>query len=33
MNKWLIHVKKVQKENPKLSLSQVLKKAKISYKK
>jgi hypothetical protein len=32
-NKWLIHVKKVRKANPKLSFSEVLKKAKKSYKK
>ena len=30
---WLIHVKKIKKENPKLSLKEVLKKAKLSYKK
>lgn len=32
-NKWLLHVKEVKKEYPKLSLKEVLKKAKASYKK
>jgi len=32
-NKWIEHVKKVKKENPKLALKDVLKKAKGSYKK
>ena len=32
-NKWLEHVKKIKKENPKLMLKEVLKKAKGSYKK
>lgn len=30
-NPWLIHLKKVKKENPKLSLGQVMKIAKKSY--
>jgi hypothetical protein len=30
-NKWIEHVKKVKKENPKLCLKDVLKKAKKSY--
>lgn len=33
MNKWLVHVKKVKKEHPKLALKEVLKIAKKSYKK
>jgi hypothetical protein len=33
MNKWLVHVKKVQKQHPKLMLKEVLKIAKKSYKK
>ncbi len=33
MNKWLVHVMKVKKQNPKLSFKQVLIKAKSSYKK
>lgn len=32
-NPWLDHVKKVKKDNPKLALRDVLKKAKGSYKK
>ena len=32
-NKWLEHVKKVKKENPKLLLKEVLKLAKKSYRK
>lgn len=32
-NPWLEHVKKVKKENPKLSFKEVLIKAKRSYKK
>ena len=32
-NPWMAHVKKVRKENPKLSFTDVLKKAKKSYKK
>lgn len=31
--KWLIHVKKVKKEHPKLTLKEVLKIASKSYKK
>jgi hypothetical protein len=30
-NKWLTHVKKVQREHPELSLKEVLKLAKRSY--
>lgn len=30
-NPWLVHVKKVKAANPKMSLTQVLKKAKLSY--
>jgi len=33
INPWLLHVKKVKKENPKLSFKEVLKEAKKSYKK
>jgi hypothetical protein len=33
MNKWLAHVKKYKKAHPKLSLEQVLKAAKKTYKK
>jgi hypothetical protein len=32
-NKWIEHVKKVKKENPKLLLKEVLKKASKSFKK
>jgi len=32
-NAWLSHVKKTKKENPKLALKEVLKKASKSYKK
>jgi hypothetical protein len=32
-NPWIIHVKKVKKENPKLALKEILKIAKRSYKK
>jgi len=30
-NPWLVHIKKVKKENPKLSFKEVLVKAKKSY--
>jgi hypothetical protein len=33
VNAWLIHVKKTKKENPQLSLKEVLKIAKKSYSK
>jgi hypothetical protein len=32
-NPWIAHVKKVKKENPKLSLKEILIRAKRSYKK
>jgi hypothetical protein len=32
-NEWIKHVKEVKKENPKLQLKDVLKKAKETYKK
>jgi len=32
-NQWIIHLKKFRKENPKLSLSEAMKKAKETYKK
>jgi len=32
-NKWMEHVKKTKKDNPKLALKDVLKKASGSYKK
>ena len=32
-NKWLEHVKKIKKENPKLIFKDVLKEAKKTYKK
>lgn len=32
-NKWIEHVKKVKKDNPNLTLKEVLKKAKTTYKK
>jgi len=32
-NPWLVHLKKVKKENPKLSLKDAMKLAKQSYKK
>ena len=32
-NPWLDHVKKIKKDNPKLALKEVLKKASKSYKK
>lgn len=32
-NPWLVHVKKVKKENPNISFKEVLAKAKKSYKK
>jgi len=32
-NKWMAHLKKVRNANPKLSLKQVMQKAKKSYKK
>jgi hypothetical protein len=32
-NPWLIHVKKVKKENPKMAFKDVLKEAKKSWKK
>jgi len=32
-NKWLEHVKEVKKDNPKLMLKDILKKASESYKK
>lgn len=32
-NKWQLHVKKTMKENPGMSLKDVLKKAKKTYKK
>jgi len=30
-NPWLIHLKKVKKDNPELSFKEAMKKAKISY--
>ena len=33
MNPWLEHLKKIKKENPKLSLKEVMKIAKETYKK
>lgn len=32
-NPWLIHLAKVRKENPNLSLTEAMKKAKVTYKK
>jgi len=30
---WMLHLEKVRKENPKLRLSECMKKAKLTYKK